>query len=285
MVDLPENGSASPRFAPIAVNALYPGIERGLSADILAARALHGTALPVCSAHVVAGNGVVTDVLDVPTDSIAAQLEHLFTTRTPTSARVGILNHPATVAVVFDALQQLEGPVVLDLTLSGPSGEDIINQRSLEQIQERLAEPDLVTIRVQDAQLVAGMEIPSLDDAQVAVQRIGQLGARRVLLRCGQIASHFYDLETQAPEYAVDLYYDGDEFAVFEAPYLELGDRHGASSALTMSVLHELESGAPFTEALQHAKAFVTEALRHSVKNDNVKAPHYFWKQIEESVT
>ena len=279
------NGSAPPRFAPIAVNALYPGIERGLSADILAARALNGTAFPVCSAHVVAGNGVVTDVLDVPTDSISAQLEHLFETQKPTSARVGILNHPATVKVVFDALQHLDGPFVLDLTLSGPSGEDIINQRSLKQIQERLDEPDLVTIRSQDAQLVAGMEIPSLDDAQVAVQRIGQLGARRVLMRCGQIASHFYDLETEAPAYAVDLYYDGDEFAVFEAPYLDTGNLRGASSALSMSLLQNLEAGSSFPEALQAAKAFVTEALRHSLEDDNVKAPHYFWKQIEESFT
>ena len=277
--------NAPSRFSPIAVNALYPSIERGLSADILAARALGGRAYPVCTAHVVAGNGMVTDVLDVPTDTISAQLEHVLNTGHPTAARVGIINHPATVEVVFDVMQQVNGPFVLDLTLSGPSGEDIINQRSLERIQDRLEEPDLVTMRMQDAQLVAGMEIPSLDDAQVAIQRIGQLGAQRLLMRCGRISSHFYDLEAQAPSYAVDLYYDGEDFAVFEAPHLEFDDVHGASSALMLSLLRHLQDEMTFPDALQQAKAYVTEALNHCAEGESPHAPNYFWKRSQESVT
>ena len=228
---------------------------------------------------------MVTDVLDVPTDTISAQLEHVLNTGHPTAARVGIINHPATVEVVFDVMQQVDGPFVLDLTLSGPSGEDIINQRSLERIQDRLEEPDLVTMRMQDAQLVAGMEIPSLDDAQVAIQRIGQLGAQRLLMRCGRISSHFYDLEAQAPSYAVDLYYDGEDFAVFEAPHLELDDVHGASSALMLSLLRHLQDEMTFPDALQQAKAYVTEALNHCAEGENPHAPNYFWKRSQESVT
>ena len=46
------------RFKPIVVGALYPGISRGLSADILATQALSGQAFPICTSHVVAGDGV-----------------------------------------------------------------------------------------------------------------------------------------------------------------------------------------------------------------------------------
>lgn len=270
-------------FYPITIGALYPGIERSLSADILTAKALRGQAYPVCTALVVAGHGIVTDVLNVPTDTVSAQLEHLFKTTAPTGAKVGIVGHPATVRVIFDMLDEhLDGPYVLDLTLSGPSGEDIVNQRTLDALTERLDQPDLVAIRRTDAQLVAGMEIPSLDDAQVAVQRIAQLGACRVLMRCGQIATHFFDADSEPPDYAVDLYYDGDDFALFEAPHLDLNGTHGASSALLVPLLRDLSQGVNLPEALQDAKAYVTEGLRHGQRCNNLDAPNYFWKHMQE---
>ena len=271
-------------FHPVAVGAFYPGIERGLSADLIAARALNGQAYPVCTSLVAAGGGVVTDVLDVPTDSVDAQLEHLFETRSPTAAKVSVVNHPATVKVVFRHLEeQLDGPIVFDMTLSGPSGEDIVNQRGIEALNEHLEQPDLVTLRVQDAALIAGMEIPSLDDAQVAVQRLGKLGAQRVLLRCGRLPTHFFDTESPPPDYAVDLYYDGDDFALFEAPHVSSENIHGASSAYLMSVLKALSTDAPMPEALQSAKAYVTEALRHGLEHESVDAPHYFWRWAKEA--
>lgn len=271
-------------FHPICIGALYPGIERGLSADLIAGRALGGQVFPVCTSLVVAGGGVVTDVLDVPTDSVDAQLEHLLATRTPTAAKVSVVGHPATVDVIFDHLERLDDvPQILDITLSGPSGEDIISQRGLDALTERLDRPDLVTLRVQDASLIAGMEIPSLDDAQVAVQRIGQLGARHVVLRCGRLPTHFFETDSAPPDYAVDLFYDGEDFALFEAPHVEADGVHGASSAYLLAVLRALSEHEALPDALQAAKAYVTEALRHGLDDASVAAPAYFWAGANEA--
>lgn len=274
------------RFHPIVIGALYPGITRGLSADLLATQALSGTAYPVCTSHVVAGNGVVTDVLNVPTDTVSAQLEHLFETRNPTSAKVGIIGATPTVDRVFDHLLSLEGPVVYDLTVSGPSGEDVIEQKGLEAIIERLSEPDLVTIRRTDAALVAGMEIPSLDDAQVAAQRIAQQGADHVLIRCGKLATHFYEQEGTAPDYALDLFFDGDDFALFEAPHLDnLESHHGASSGLLLPLLHHLQTGMELEPALQKAKGRVSEALRALRQDEGDNPDATFFEALEEEPT
>jgi Hydroxymethylpyrimidine/phosphomethylpyrimidine kinase len=274
------------RFHPIIVGALYPGITRGLSADLHAAQALSGTAYPVCTSHVVAGDGVVTDVLDVPTDTVSAQLEHLFETRNPTSAKVGIVGATPTVDRVFDHLHSLEGPVVYDLTVSGPSGEDVVEQKGLEAIIERLSEPDLVTIRRTDAALVAGMEIPSLDDAQVAAQRIAQQGAEHVLIRCGKLPTHFYEQEGSAPDYALDLFFDGDDFALFEAPYLNnLESHHGASSGLLLPLLYNLQTGMELEPALQKAKGRVSEALRARQQDEGDNPDATFFKTLEEEPT
>lgn len=273
-------------FTPIAIGALYPGITRGLSADLLASQALSGRALPVCTAHVVAGRGVVTDVLNVPTDTVSAQLEHIFETESPTAAKVGVIGADPTVDPVFRHLESLEGPVILNLTISGPSGEDVLGQKGLDALTEQLSVPDLVTVRRTDASLLAGMEIPSLDDAQVAAQRIAQQGGQRVLIRCGRLSTHFFDTDSEPPEYAVDLYYDGEDFALFEAPHLSnLGEFHGASSGLLLPLLQELQDGVDVESALQRSKGRVSEALRAAHQQDVENQVPTFFDALKKEPT
>lgn len=270
-------------FRPIVVGALYPGISRGVKADLLATQALGGSAHPVCTGHVVAGRGVVTDVLNVPTDTVSAQFEHLGATESPTAAKVGVIGDAPTVETTFDHLQTLDGPVILDLTLSGPSGEDVLGQKGLDALLDHLDEPDLVTVRKTDASLVAGMEIPSLDDAQVAVQRIAQRGAEQVLLRCGRLPTHFYDNDSSPPDFSVDLYYDGDEIALFEAPYLSgLDDLFGASSGLLLPLLQMMQRGTSVEPALQKAKGRVTEAL-HAAQEQEAGQTNAFFHHLSDA--
>jgi hydroxymethylpyrimidine/phosphomethylpyrimidine kinase len=173
--------------------------------------------------------------------------------------------------------------VIFDLTLSGPSGEDVLGQQGLEAITERLSEPDLVTIRRTDAALVAGMEIPSLDDAQVAAQRLAQQGAQRVLIRCGKLPTHFYDQNATPPDYALDLFFDGDDFALFEAPFLaDLEAHHGASSGLLIPLLKSLQAGMELEPALQRAKARVSEALR-AVQQETEAPEASFFDALREA--
>ena len=269
-------------FRPVALGALYTGIERGLAADLLAARALGGLAYPVCTSMVVASRGLVTDVVDVPTDSVEAQLEHLFKTTEPNAVKLGIVPSRKTVEAAFRRLEREAAarpalPLLLDLTLSGPSGEDVTGERGVEALMERLGVPDLVTVRRADAELLAGMEIGTLDDAQVAVQRLARRGARRVLLRCGRLAARHFD-GGEAPPFNLDLYYDGEDFGLFEAPHLQRGGLHGASSIFTMAILKGLAEGRPVPDAIQAGKAFVSEALRFSRREDGRGIPYYFWR-------
>lgn len=271
-------------FRPLAVGPLYPSIERGLSADLAAARTFGADGgYTACTAHVVASDGLVTDVLDVPTDSVSAQLEHVFQVGAPTGAKVSAMGHPATVERAFDLLGEHLGdaPLLLDLMLSGPSGEDLSGPRVLDAFAEHYAEVDLLSLRRTDAERAAGMAIPSLDDAQVALQRLESLGADLLLMRCGRLPTHHFDTDSDPPPYAVDLFYDGDDFALFEAPYLERPHLHGASSALLMALLKFMEDRG-LQEAFQQAKAFVTESLRHA--REKAPAPDYTWFENADSL-
>ena len=258
---------------PLAViGALYAVSERGIAADVLAARAVGAAPLPVCTSIVVASDGVVTDVTDVPVDTVQAQLDHLRHTGAVEGVKVGVLGGPKTVRAVCDAVAEMGVPTVLDLVASGPSGETVLSARGIDAVAERLDVAALVTVSRADAELVTGGQIESLDDAQVAAQRLHNKGARRVVVRCGSLPYRFYDAADDpggsggdgAPTpLSFDLYYDGEDFALFEAPLVDGVSPDGLSSVFAITALNELVQSHSPEQALQAAKREATESVRH----------------------
>lgn len=258
-----------PDPAPIVVvGALYPAIPRGLTADILAAHMLGRVAAPVCTALAMATARRVTDFVEVPEDAVRAQLEHVDAeAAAPAAAKIGVLGDMGAASAVLEWASRLRAPVVLDLQISGPAGETVLSGRGVEAVLARLDVPDVVLLDRFDAELVSGAEIRSLDDAQVAAQRIVRRGARAVLLKAGVLPARHFEVDAPghgAPSrFAADLFYDGSEFALFEAPWLEEAATAGASSLHAVALAHAMSRKFPFSEALREAKAFVTERLRH----------------------
>lgn len=255
---------------PVAVvGALYTAGERGLAADVLSARALGLAPMPVCTSIVVAGEGRVTDVTDVPVDTVHAQLDHLGAAGLLRGIKVGILGGPKTVEAVCDFIEAASLPTVMDIVASGPSGETVLSNQGIDAVADRLGVASMITVSRADAELITRGQIESLDDAQVAAQRIHNRGAKRVVIRCGYLPYRFYDAAsdpgTEAGQMNADLYFDGQDFALFEADHLEDTHPDGAASVFAMTVLRGLIDGLGEESALQAAKRAATEAVRLQV--------------------
>lgn len=249
----------------VFVGAVTTASDRGLAADLAAARAAGLAPVPVCTQLTVASRGLVTDVTDVPSDTVRAQLEHIAALGTPAAMKIGVLGSAATATAVLDAAEALDGPVVLDLVASGPSGETVLSADGIDVVADRLGVADLVTVSRQDAELVAGGAVESLDDAQVAAQRIAARGARSVLIRCGDLPYRFYDAAddpgADAERLWFDLFYDGEDFALYEAPLLPTSPQ-GTSSVLLAHTVRALLDGTALEVALQAGKRAATDAVR-----------------------
>ena len=280
--------STSP-LPPVAlVGPLYVGTERGLAADLLAARSLGLEGHPVCTALVAASHGQVSDVVEVPIDTVRAQLEHLAGTVALQGIAVGALMRGRTADVVIRAVEALGIAAVLDFVASGPSGETLLDRPGIDRVTEALGSFTLVTAGLRDAELLSGGEIRSLDDAQVAAQRIIKRGARQVLIRCGRIPARFFDADDPGADaggdgstarFDCDLAFDGTEFALFEAPHIPGPPTEGAASALTVSTLAGLIAGNDVPSALQSAKRYVTEAVRAAVPSGDGRRLTFDWSR------
>ncbi|MEP0545809.1 MAG: PfkB family carbohydrate kinase [Rhodothermales bacterium] len=283
----PNPSAASRSFRPIAVGALYPSVERGLAADLAAARSLGGVAYPVCTLLLMAGHGTTTDATDVPEDTVRAQLEHLAATVRPSALKIGVLSSHGSADAVLTFAEAFDGPVLLDLQLSGRHGETVLTSRGIDVVMDRLAVPDLVVISRSDAEPLSGGEIASLDDAQVAAQRLVRQGARAVVIKCGPLPARFFETEQGLPSsdpeapFNADLYFDGESFALFEAPHLTDGPCEAASSAFAIAALRGMTDGKTTEEALQEAKRFVTEGIRNGTKEGETVFFNFDWSRQE----
>ena len=283
----PTHDDMPPLIPVCVIGSAYTATERGLSADVLASRALGLAPVPVVTSIVVASDSVVTDVTDVPVDTVIAQLDHVLEVGPVAGVKVGILGGPKTARAVLEAAPGLGGPVVLDLVASGPSGETVLSARGIDAVAERLGVADLVTISKADAELVTGGQIESLDDAQVAAQRMTNRGAKAVLIRCGALPYRFYDAAEDpgtvnngsTPTLFADLLFDGEDFSLFEAPLLSASP-DGASSAFALAALAGLIGGAGLEGALQQAKRYATDAVRFALEVDGF-GPRLAYKSPE----
>ncbi len=271
----------------LCIGALYTGSERGLASDILASRARGLAPVTVCTALVVASHGAVTDLTEVPVDTVFSQLEHIDRTIQPSAVRIGILGSDRNADVILKWASGATVPVVLELVASGPSGETVLPARGIDVVAEHLAVADLVLISRQDAELVTGGEIGSLDDAQVAAQRITNRGAQRVVIDCGHLPARFYDAaddpggDSSVSALSSYLYFDGEDFALFETPVLQPAHQQ---SLFAITVADELSQSSSPEAAIQAAVREIVEASRELV---NTKAEggllNYHWRHRDET--
>lgn len=248
------------------IGAVYAGSELGLAADVLASRALQMAPLTVCTAIVAASHDRVSDLTEVPSDTVRSQLEHLTTVGQVEGARIGVLGSHQNAHAVLEWADSLSGPVVLEAIASGPSGETLLPARGIDALTSRLGIADLVLISRRDAELLSGGEIHSLDDAQVAAQRIVNRGARRVVVQCGVLPARFFDAaedpggDGATPEFSSDLYFDGEDFSLFERPPLQ--QITGTQSIYAITALKTLIEQRPLEHALQASTQESVESVR-----------------------
>ena len=269
---------SSPSIA--VVGALYPTAQRGLSAATLAAAGLGLGVHPVCTTFVMATSRVVTDFVEVPEDTVAAQLEHISQTANLSGLLIGVLGSHGVADVVMSFADKLDVPVLLDLRMSGPAGETLLSSRALEKVREYLHIPDLVLLTRTDAELVSGGEIRSLDDANVAVQRIIRQGAQSVCIKCGSLPARHFDSEldeSDGPQFTADLLHDSTGFSLFEAPLLPPAREGGANAVHSVALLKGMIEIGNLEEAMQFAKRHVTESLRGDTLSSGEPGVDYFW--------
>ncbi len=208
-------------------------------------------------------------VFPVDLDTVKVQLRTIFEGIGVDAVKTGMLGTLPLIELVGETLQQYKDQtdrIVIDPVLVCKGTDEVLNPDALTGLREVLV--PLATVATPNlfeaAQLSKRGPIRTIDDMKEAAARIHELGAKYVLIKGGSKLQH---------EKAVDLLYDGKDFELLESDRINTTYTHGAGCTYAAAITAELAKGKPVKEAIGTAKAFITEAIRHSFPINSFVGP------------
>jgi hydroxymethylpyrimidine/phosphomethylpyrimidine kinase len=259
----------SPRALTIAGSDSGGGA--GIQADLktFAALGVYGcTALTAVTAQNTIG---VRAVQELPAALVAAQIDAVLEDIGAGAVKTGMLASSAIIEAVADCLRRYSDlPLVVDPVMVAKSGDRLLAHEAIRTLQDKLLPlAFLVTPNIPEAEVLAGMPITGVADLGEAARRIAANGAAHVLIKGGHL-----------PGPPVDYLWDRASVMQFPGERVTTTSTHGTGCTLSAAITAQLARGAPLRTAIQVAKTYVTEALRHATPIGGGCGPlEHFWRR------
>jgi len=150
---------------------------------------------------------------------------------------------------------------VLDPVMVCKGAGEALNPELNDAVAEKLLPlAEIATPNIFEAEQLSGLkEINSIEQMKEATKLICQKGARHVFLKGG--AKLKETLEAASPK-AIDLFYDGKNFEIFEEDLIKTAWTHGAGCTTSAAIAAGLARGLSVRDAVILAKKFITASLK-----------------------
>lgn len=242
----------------------------GIQADLKAMSANGVFGLSVITSITAQNTKGVTAVHDLPISIIESQLEAVFDDFDVAAVKTGMLSSAAIVEAVSRRLaKQQPALLVVDPVMIAKSGQALLQPDAVERLKGSLLPLALlVTPNIAEAERLSSLSVRSIPEAREAAKAIHKLGCRYVLIKGGHLLS----------EKATDLLYDGRFFTVYKGEFIDTPHTHGTGCTYASAIAAQLARGKAVPDAVQTAKTYMTEAIRHGLAIGHGKGPtNHFW--------
>ncbi|HEY0636351.1 MAG TPA: bifunctional hydroxymethylpyrimidine kinase/phosphomethylpyrimidine kinase [Pseudonocardiaceae bacterium] len=233
----------------------------GLQADLrtFTACGVHGC---VAVTAVTVQNSIgVTGFVEIPPDTVAAQIHAVVSDIGVGAAKTGMLASAPIIEAVADACSSVHigrsaTPFVVDPVAASMHGDQLLHDDALDALRHKLFPlATLVTPNLDEVRLLAGVDVRDRAGQYEAARVLHGLGPAWVLVKGGHL--------TDDPV-CVDLLYDGSEFTELPAPRTDTPHTHGGGDTMASAITSALARGASVPDAVAFGKYYVTEAVRHA---------------------
>ncbi len=229
------------------------GAGAGIQADLKTFSALGvfgTTALTAVTAQSTVG---VDEVMPVPTELVAAQIDSVLSDLDVEAVKTGMLATSTTVEEVAGRAADGTLPrLVVDPVLVSSTGDRLLDRDAEASYIARLLPHAMVaTPNLREAALLAGMSISDVDEMREAAARIRLLGPRYVVVKGGHLAGGG----------SPDVIFDGSEHVLLQAKRVDSRNLHGTGCTLSAAIAARLALGDDPLAAISCAKAYVTRAI------------------------
>ena len=242
----------------------------GIQADLktFAAHGVYGcSAITAVTAQNTLG---VLQWLPLPTDLVTAQIEAVAGDIGAGAVKVGMLATAAIVEAVAAAIADLDLPlIVVDPVMIAKGGDRLLEEDAVDAMRaELLPKAHVVTPNVPEAEVLAGMQITTVDDMRSAARVILRLGPRVVMVKGGHL---------EGPE-SVDVVASKETEFELRRPRISTNATHGTGCTLSSAIAANLALGLDDRTAIERAREYLDGAIRHAPGLGRGHGPlNHFW--------
>jgi hydroxymethylpyrimidine/phosphomethylpyrimidine kinase len=229
----------------------------GIQADLktFSALGVHGTSAITClTAQNPKG---VRGVQACSPEILRKQIDAVFAELKPAAAKTGMLFSTPLIRVVVERFRQRNAPpLVVDPVMVATSGARLLRPSAIAVIQKELLPlAALVTPNLDEAEILVGRSLSSIEDLRAAAKEIHSRFGCAALVKGG----HLRGLAE-----AVDIFYDGRTELLLSAPFVRGVSTHGTGCTYSAAITAGLARGLKLPDAVRLGKDFITNAITNS---------------------
>ena len=224
----------------------------GIQADLktFAALGVHGTsAITAITAQNTVG---VTDILELPTGIIRAQIYAVASDLGVEAAKTGMLASSAIIETVADAIEAFAiRNLVVDPVMVAKGGAALLRDDAIGALRSRLLPlAAVITPNLPEAEVLP----ISLDERRQAARDLVALGPRAAVVKGGH-----------AEHDAIDIYWDGYQLVELPAQRVPTSNTHGSGCVFSAAITAGLARGLDPLASVRDAKQFISHAIENSL--------------------
>jgi len=199
----------------------------------------------------------VSGFVELPPETVAAQIEAVTSDIGVDAAKTGMLASAAIIEAVAVAVRDAEiERLVVDPVFISKHGDPLLRPDAVAALRREIIPlAFVVTPNAHEAGELIGGEVRTRVEQAEAARAILTLGARAVLVKGGHV---------EGPE-AVDVLATQDAVVEIAGPRIDSPNTHGTGCMLSAAIAAGLAKGSHLETAVRDAKAFVTGAIEHSL--------------------
>lgn len=228
----------------------------GIQADIKTISALGCYATSVLTALPVQNTRGVRNIFPIPVEAVAEQIEAVLDDVFPDAIKIGMVHTPELVETIVQTLDKYKKvPIVFDPVMVATSGHRLIEEETIQTIIEMLFPiADLITPNMDEAAILAKMEVKTLAQMQLAGAKIKTLNCKNILLKGGH----------QTTSKLTTLFLDEDnQTHTFETEKSETNNTHGSGCTLSSAIASYLAQKKPLLDAVAMAQTYTYHAIKN----------------------
>jgi len=227
----------------------------GIQADIKTVTALGCFAATAITALTSQNTKGVFNVLDIPTSFLRQQMTVVLEDIGADVIKTGMLHSAEVIRTISNTLESLgdSSSLVVDPVMVAKGGHSLLQASAVDALKSELIhKADVLTPNIPEAEVLAGIEITSVDDMRRAGECLLRMGARSVLIKGGHLTD----------DTLTDILLTQSEEKLYSSPRLKTVHTHGTGCTLASAVAAGIAQGLELQIATDRARKYVFEAIR-----------------------